>query len=108
MKNCKMPRITELYGTYRKCISVEVGDMTFYFSYDTCVAYWAPGEGLVISENVWSMTTGRHLNIINDDKKIRIPYNEFEKKLQNALIRHNLVEMTEEDVPGQLKEHFSQ
>lgn len=107
MKNCRMPSISEIYGTYRKCIAVEVGDMTFYFSYDTCVAYWAPGEGMVISENVWSTTTGRHLNLINDDKSERIPYNEFEKKLKAALMRNGLVEMTEEDVPDQLEGHFS-
>jgi hypothetical protein len=68
------------YGAHTTYI--EVGDCTFYFSYQTCVAFNAPDTGLVVSENKWSVTTGKHLNWISDDKKRRIPNSEFEAKLK--------------------------
>lgn len=40
---------------------VRVGPVDLYFSYRTIVAFSAPGFGRVISENVWSQTTGKHL-----------------------------------------------
>jgi hypothetical protein len=40
---------------------VTVGDLTVWFSYRTPIAFMTPETGRVISENVWSNTTGRHL-----------------------------------------------
>lgn len=68
------------YGAHTTYI--EVGDYTFYFSYQTCVAFIAPNMGLVCSENAWSVTTGKHLNWIQSNKSKRIPNSEFEEKLK--------------------------
>lgn len=70
---------------------VELGGLTLYFSYRTVVAFRTSETGLVVSENVWSTTTGRHLNEIDDgDKKSRLPHAEFEQRLNEVLARHNL------------------
>ena len=66
-------------------IAVQMGPITFYFSYDTIVAYSAPGQGLVLSENVWGSTTGRHLNKIGGHGSDRTPRTEFIAKL-NELV----------------------
>ena len=69
------------YGAHTMC--VEVGDMTVYFSYQTPVAFRAPGYGLMKSENVWSRTTGKHLRMIGSGNEIPNP--EWEKMYQKAL-----------------------
>lgn len=81
------------YGNYSSnnyganTLSVSINSVgTFYFSYSTCVAFRARGD-LVISENVWGVTTGKHLNWINPDHKKRIPYEEFEKRLADLEIK---------------------
>lgn len=66
---------------------VDIGDFTFYFSYSTIVAYRAPEEGLVTSENVWPQTTAKHLNFIQPNKARRIAADEFQAKLQSVLRR---------------------
>ena len=48
------------------------------------------GNELVISENVWGTTTGKHLNWINEDKTKRIPNKEFEQKLSKILTKFDL------------------
>lgn len=63
--------------------SVSVGSLTLWFSYDTCVAFCNNHVGeLVVSENVWSQTTGKHLNWIDSDKKKRVPHEEFTARLK--------------------------
>jgi len=61
--------------------SVTIGSLELYFSYDTIVAFRDEKSGLVVSENNWSKTTGKHLNHICDDHKIRIKREVFENKL---------------------------
>ena len=53
-------------------------DGSFYFSYHTLIAFWHPVTGLVIRENDWGPTTGKHLNGISPDKSKRVPSGEFE------------------------------
>lgn len=74
---------------YRKAIYIDIGELTLYFSYDTCVAFHTPETGIICSQNVWSTTTGRHLNDIIE-KSERIPNNEFEKRLNNLIKKYNL------------------
>lgn len=57
---------------------------TFYVSYQTVVAF-NTGDGLVICENVWSQTTGRHLNWIDRDHSRRLPYEEFVARFTEAV-----------------------
>lgn len=78
----------ELHAYYRPENSnmVTIGELDIYFSYSTPVAFRYAG-GLEISENIWSKTTGKHLNAINPDKDARIPNEEFKKKLNDLLSR---------------------
>ena len=73
-----------------KQITVEIGDLDLYFSYNTIVAFRSPFSGFVISENIWSMTTGRHLNEIDPDKTKRINNTKFLIKLVETLQYYNL------------------
>lgn len=47
---------------------VRVAMSTYWFSYETCIAFDSPDHGLVVSENAWTMTTGRHLNAIDEGR----------------------------------------
>jgi hypothetical protein len=76
------------YGAHTQAI--QIGKLTLYFSYDTVVAFRHPSHGFVVSHNVWSVTTGRHLNWLEPDKKRRVPYEEFKKLLDEVLKEHNL------------------
>jgi len=70
-------------------LSVSIGKITLFFSYNTVIAF-RDGYDLVIRENSWGCTTGKHLNWIDDDKSKRIPSGEFEKKLAELLKKYNL------------------
>lgn len=67
---------------------VVVNDLTLWFSYETVVAFRADGER-VVSENVWSTTTGRHLASIDGGSKqaakSRVPHAEFTRRLDATL-----------------------
>ena len=76
---------TSNYGAASK---VSIGRLTLYFSYETIVAFSIPG-GLICSENVWSVTTGKHLNWIEPDKGKRVKSQVFEKALHRILKVHN-------------------
>lgn len=71
---------TELEKITNNFIRATIGDVDFYFSYDTIIAFRINGK-LYISENVWSKTTGKHLNAIYQDKTQRIPNKEFNSLL---------------------------
>lgn len=53
--------------------SVDIKEIIIYFSYQTPIAFKHCGQ-LFISKNEWGTTTGKHLNIINRDHKIRIDH----------------------------------
>ena len=55
---------------------------TFWFSYRTCIAFKPSGGDLIISQNEWGTTTGKHLNAINRDKGIRADRETFEGLLK--------------------------
>lgn len=77
------------YGAH--CIAVTIGTLDLYFSYDTVVAFQEDGQGFRISENDWGSTTGKHLNWINPNKKLRLDYKAFNKELADLLKRHDLI-----------------
>ena len=56
------------------------GNNTIYYSYNTCVAVKTPIDTYV-SENVWSVTTARHLNRIEEltgsNREYRMRYKDF-------------------------------
>lgn len=59
---------------------VDIGELTLWFSYETIVAFMFKGD-FHISENVWSNTTGKHLNYIDPNKDIRENHDIFEGNL---------------------------
>lgn len=64
---------------------VYLGDKTLYFSYQTLIAFRAPGYGLVVRQNDWSATTGKHLNYIDGgDKSKRLTGELFTAKAREA------------------------
>lgn len=64
-----------------------LGNLDIYFSYNTAVAFEDSQANLVISQNKWSPTTGKHLSIINKDVSDRIPYEQFTKELEKAIAK---------------------
>ena len=68
------------------------GDKTIFYSYNTTVAVKTPIETYVC-ENVWSVTTARHLNRIEEltgsDKNYRMKYQDFrEFCINNNIDKH--------------------
>lgn len=74
-------------GTPSNVTRVSIGSMTLVFSYHTCVAFYDPRQGWVASENVWSATTGRHINQEIPSSGQRVPHERFEQLLERALER---------------------
>lgn len=64
---------------------VSIGNVDFYFSYQTIVAVAYMGMRYVC-KNQWSVTTGKHLNWIDGgNKKARIEPEEFETFVREAI-----------------------
>lgn len=65
---------------------VQIGDIRIWFSYETPVAFSIGWATPVVSENVWSNTTGRHLASIDGGgkpaAKTRVPFSTFELMLK--------------------------
>lgn len=57
---------------------IDIGKHSFFFSYETCVAV-----DDVCSKNIWSTTTGKHLNIIEPDHDRRVPYEKLLEYVNN-------------------------
>ena len=85
-----LPRFRS-YGNYSSdnygahSLEFTIGVLTVYFSYQTPVAFCVSPLGLLVRENEWGSTTGKHLNTIDgggkEAKKRRVPGPEFEEKL---------------------------
>ena len=79
------------YGEYKSdnygyhTIALDFGEITLYFSYQTIIAFAHRKIGFKVCENVWTSTTGKHLNWLESDKKRRIPRTEFKRLLSKAL-----------------------
>lgn len=82
------------YGAHSLRFDLPNG-VSFYYSYDTLVAFRSPFSGLVIMKNYWSTTTGKHLNWIHDDKKLRIDREAFKIKLDEMLTHYGLASKSE-------------
>jgi hypothetical protein len=78
-------------GGWANAMEVRVGVLSLRFSYRTVVAFSTPETGLVVCQNEWGTTTGKHLNWIDGgDKKSRLPRAEFLNALTKAMRNHNL------------------
>ena len=71
------------YGSHTQGFSDNYGN-DYYFSYETLVAFSSAKHGLVVRENVWSNTTGKHLNWINRDKDSRVTSEVFNQLLSEV------------------------
>jgi hypothetical protein len=64
------------------------GTTSLWFSYETLVAFFTPKIGkVVVHENIWGNTTGKHLNAIEAssfNKSKRVSSDEFAKLLATA------------------------
>jgi hypothetical protein len=59
---------------------VEFGFVTVWFSYETPIAFQFEGQPRVVSQNVWSKTTGKHLSAIDGgNHKTRVDHAQFQK-----------------------------
>ena len=72
------------YGSHTQRIIV--GNLSLWFSYNTCVAFCVSGRSTKVHENTWGPTTGKHLNWIDGgDKKNRLSHEEFNIALDREL-----------------------
>ncbi len=79
------------FGATNNAVEVGFGNVSLYFSYKTLIAYRDPEDGLVVCENVWSSTTGKHLNYVDGgNKSERLKTDAFEANVKGMLKRHNL------------------
>jgi hypothetical protein len=60
---------------------VNVNGKTYLFSYNTCVGY-KDASGTHVCQNIWSKTTGKHLNYWQPDHSKRITHSELENALK--------------------------
>lgn len=80
-----------------KVLEIECGSGTpvyrkiqIWFSYTEPVAFLDSFSGqLLVSENVWRTTTGKHLNSIQSDKRKRLPRGQFLREL--SLLEKSLI-----------------
>lgn len=80
--NVKLFNMSE--NTTRNFHMVTINDLDLYFSYETVVAFQRRYKPLIVSENVWTRTTGKHLNWISH-KDNRIPHEDFKRLLNIEL-----------------------
>ena len=91
--NVKLPVITN-YGQYSSdnygvnTLHVDLGEIEFWYSYKTIVAYRDIHDGFIVCENAWGVTTGKHLNWISRDHSRRLDSGSFDVMLEYALKRH--------------------
>lgn len=70
---------SENYGAHT-LVFTDAQGRDFYYSYKTLVAIRSPETGLVVRENEWGPTTGKHLNWIDGgDHKNRVDSSRFEE-----------------------------
>lgn len=74
-----------VYGNYASdnygahALRFDVGGNSFWFSYKTLIAFQRGYGPVVVHQNDWSTTTGKHLNAIDDgNKKTRLSASDFE------------------------------
>lgn len=58
---------------------MESNTKDIYFSYETPIAFRLQGLGLIVCKNIWSSTTGKHLNMIEPNHNKRIDYEKFQE-----------------------------
>lgn len=63
-------------------LKIITGQGVYWFSYTTCIAFKSIGGPLVVHQNIWSNTTGRHLNVLDGgNHDARVNADEFNRLL---------------------------
>lgn len=79
-------------GTNNLAIYIDAINVTYYMSYDTCIAFDSVATGLVIRDNIWGTTTGAHLNAIDGGellaKSKRVNTKQFFQKIEEMEAAH--------------------
>lgn len=65
--SCYVRHTSNNYGLNSLCSEADGRD--FYFSYRTLVAFRGRDGRLIVRQNDWGPTTGRHLNTIDNGRK---------------------------------------
>lgn len=74
----------ENYGVHA-LVFTDIKGNKFYYSYKTLIAFRTIRTGLIVRENIWGNTTGKHLNWIdNGNKKGRVNTEEFYRILKET------------------------
>ena len=81
-------------------MKVTLGDLVLWYSYQTIVAFKCSHTNnwenrLLVRQNDWHQTTGKHLNWIDGGKQVnkhRVTGEQFEEALREALQAHKLEE----------------
>lgn len=72
------------YGTNTQ--ELQLNGLRLFLSYETVVAFRHPDFGLVVHQNDWGQTTGKHLNWIDGGyKEDRVDRKTFKEKLNSAI-----------------------
>jgi hypothetical protein len=82
---CRLPDV-ECYGNFKNSnygintLKLTTGPIRVWFSYTTPVAFKVAGLPIVISQNVYSRTTGKHINWIDGGRNLpRVSREEFHR-----------------------------
>ena len=70
--------------TKGNAIVFDLGSLRVWFSYHTPIAFKLLGFPIIVHENDWSVTTGKHLNAIDRDKKSRVSSEVFAELIDLA------------------------
>lgn len=74
--------------------TLRLNGLTIHFSYETPIAFEGAGSGMVVRENDWGPTTGKHLNALDGGspvaKAARIAGPDFGHRLTAALMEMGL------------------
>jgi hypothetical protein len=73
-----------------------LGKLILVFSYQTVIAFEDRPNPFVYHENIWGVTTGKHLNTLDGGskkaKQARLSAEEFKAALAAVLKKYNLLE----------------
>lgn len=86
---------------------VTVGEMEIWFSYQTPIAFRKHSGPLLVRQNEWGPTTGRHLNYLNVPNADRVTGPEFREALANALYIPPPVDAAQVQTLVQMREMYS-
>jgi hypothetical protein len=64
---------------------LDMGSLTVWFSYETPIAFQRDGCKIVVRKNEWKTTTGRHLNELQPDHKLRVEGIKFLAMLEGVI-----------------------